>query len=315
METIPWIDEERIASEHKTLFHYTSVQKLKQIFESGGLLSSPFNQTNDSSEFRALESVIVEMMARGGLERIPTLFKQYKLSFAGSRDDFAKVCFEDAKSCFNALIKGMPAAPEIACFSYHEKANHIENGLLTQWRLYGGKGSGVALGFNARRIIDISNDSIKTLGVDTMFLDQVAYGAEMGQSADRLSEFSELPEIYARSVLAVLLDRRGIFEDLREELMKFFVLCASTKHPDFADEREIRLVVSPAIDETLADRKRLSKVGLRSLNPILPALSEILVGPSHDQDKIVSQVEKLTKIYERKDVQIKRSNTPFRFTG
>ena len=257
---------------------------------------------------------MVDLMAEGGLERIPTLFKQYSLSFSGSAEDFAKICYEDAKSCFNALIKGMPSEPEIACFSYHEKPNHIENGLLTQWRLYGGKGSGVALGFNARKIIDISNDSIKTLGVDTMFLDQVAYGAEMGQSADRLNEFGELPEIYARSVLAVLLDRRGIFEDLRDELMKFFVLCASTKHPDFADEREIRLVVSPAIDETLADRKRLSKVGKRSLNPILPALTEILVGPSHDQDKIAFQVERLIHTYERSDIQIKRSNTPFRFT-
>lgn len=314
METIPWIDEDRIAAVHETLFHYTDVQTLKLIFESGGLLSNPFSQTNDSSEFRALESVMVDLMAEGGLERIPTLFKQYGLSFSGSSDEFARICFEDAKSCFNALIKGMPSEPEIACFSYHEKPNHIENGLLTQWRLYGGKGSGVALGFSARGIIDISNVAIKTLGVDTMFLDQVAYGAEAGQSADRLSEFGELPEIYARSVLAVLLDRRGIFENLSDELTKFFVLCATTKHLDFADEREIRLVVSPAIDETLADRKRLSRIGKRSLNPILPALTEILIGPSHDQDKKVSQVEKLIQTYDRNDIQIKRSNTPFRFT-
>jgi hypothetical protein len=309
---LPWIDETALAEKHPRIYHYTNKAKLSLILETGGLVATRYSDTNDTQECRALRKIMSDTMFDAGHVKIRELIARLGGDFSGSDDDFIKVFQDDARRCHDALLNSMPSTPFLTCFSAHEEAHHRDHGLLTMWRLYGGKGDGVALGFNTEKLRQLTIDIQKKNAVDTIFLDRVAYGSQDAQVVERLESFNGLADLFVASVLAVLSEQENCLRGRGADMMKFLMLCVTTKHQDFEDEREIRLTVFEAIPETIGDRQPLRRIGSRLLIHCVDALEEVIIGPSDDQDRVMRDVAEWLRIRELGDVEVRMSGTPFR---
>lgn len=309
MPSIPWIDERSLVREHPLIDHYTDLKSFSNIISSGALRATPFDETNDISEFRALESVIADRMLAGAPEKIKAAFKDKGLVFNGTGEQFLEVCEADTFVVFNALLKSMPVKPQIVCFSFPDTPSEYANGLLTQWRLYGDDGAGVALRFNSEKIREITEEIVSREALDVLFLDKVGYGENADQTVSRLSEFDRLSDLYVDSVISALSGRDQFSEDRADDLTRFFVLATTSKHEDFRDEREIRLVANEPVTPEKCD---LVRDNGRLLIPCLSGLESVIVGPSDNQQAVKELVAGTLADHGLTDIAIYLSETPYR---
>ncbi|WP_304075606.1 DUF2971 domain-containing protein [Maricaulis maris] len=313
MEPLPWIDEAKLVEAHPQLFHYTSFEALKLILGSGSLAARPFTKTNDAVEGRALREAIVQAMHDRGLKDIRGIFAEHNAEFIGTDEEFIEVCRQDAENCFDAIISANPSQPYLTCFSTHREQHHIENGLLTMWRVYGDNGHGVALGFDAEKLREITEQTQKYRAVDIIYLDEVGYGAASALVSKRMREFPSMTDLYMKAIAAVCCENKQVFLNAGADLMRFLILNLACKHPDFEDEREVRLVTMEALPDNVHGREPLKRLGDgRLLIKCLDALNEVIVGPSGRQDQQINRVVRLLGAYGRSEVEVRGTSTPFR---
>lgn len=310
---LPWLDERALIRKHPRLYHYTKESALLNILASRGLFATHYLHTNDRAEIRALRQPIANHMAARSLQLIRTRLRHGQLKLRQPESELEAKVGEDAEQLFDSMIRSMPVAPHLTCFSSHSGAHQMENGLLTMWRLYGGEGEGVALGFDTKKLVESYEDASAKFGMDYIFLDEVAYGIDDPILQTRLKESESLLGLHSRN-LASLLDGKELADsdpDI-DDLMKFLVLSTSTKHPDFEDEREVRMVVAPSRNAKRKGKTPLDGPRNRLLISCLEAMEEILVGPGKKQAAIVRAVRAKLKAAGYKHVQVRSSATPFR---
>jgi Protein of unknown function (DUF2971) len=133
---------------------------------------------------------------------------------------------------FNAWLPGIRRDTYMTCVSEHlpEEDNH---GRLSMWRAYGGP-TGVALVLNSGVMFSESHalgayaSPVASLGPD-------AFAVEVMQVARNIEEEAKyIRSLYREAVRTIAFD-----------MLRFAVLC--TKHPGFHEEREWRVVASPAM--------------------------------------------------------------------
>lgn len=311
---LPWIDEAALATTHPFLFHYTQAQHLDSILASGGLIATKYDLTNDNSEMRHLRNPLVSILVERATPIILAEIAKSDMEIIGPEADFVEVVANDAKKFFDILIRTIPGGPHLTCFSAHQDAHHHENGLLTMWRLYGGAGSGLALGFDTAKLVEITSQIQANNQIDLIFLEQVRYGDHDPETQRRLDDFPGLPNLYAKAALAILENRGEFPPSAHDDLLKFVVLNVCSKHPDFQDEREVRLVTTQATPESQGNRTPLGRVNDRLIIPCMDALTEVIVGPSDDQPSLIETVKNALHHHDLGSVIVRASNTPFRPT-
>lgn len=169
----------------------------------------------------------------------------------------------------------------IACFSEH-LSTEDQNGRLSMWRAYGGR-AGVALILKPD-VLFAENDGIGVFASPVAYWTQQQVEAELRRIADRIASDSE----YVRSL------GEASVEATVFAMFKFAVLC--TKHPGFAEEREWRVIASPAMYKSpllnasvelvkgmpqtvqKVALREYPEIGLNSLRPHL-LIDRIIVGP------------------------------------
>lgn len=291
---------DRLRSESSTFLHYTSLEAFYNIMDTGRLRFTSAKSTNDPSEFlfgkeivdRALEEIIPELNARD-----QQVVSECKTDLP-NRD-------------FRAFVFCMSEALE----------NEEAVGELSQWRLYGGDGRGIAL------VFDVS-DSIRRSLMETQgsIPRKVIYGEEEGLALvkDEIKAYfagigqlpkSELDQLYRENMT-----NAGYLGN------RLFWLPSVIKHKAYSHEREVRLI--------------RGDIGERAGNPLIftergsirrPAIElpmclaynqpphdfnysticKIIIGPSGDQ----SAIEDSIKFYlEARNYRIPvlKSNIPYR---
>jgi len=312
---LPWVDEDAIAASNPTLFHYTKVDRFEKILETGLVFGTHYRHTNDATELRAAANPFVEMVRAEGL----ALAKQRRAEgvFNREMDDFALAYHVagDAKSFHNAMLQAMPTPVFLTCFARHSRPNHHANGLLTLWRFYGGEGEGVAMGFNTRTLIARTGEIRDALALNSLHLDTVGYGDEDGIVRARLSQAPGLASMFLEYLDSTLVSRPVELGQRRDELYQFIVLASGSKHADFVDEREVRLIAIPSMKPDPQKRPRPETKGGKHIElPFTDALEKVLIGPSPIQDEIESRVRGALDKAGRGDISVLRSRTPFVFT-
>jgi hypothetical protein len=139
---------------------------------------------------------------------------------------------EDVKKYFNAWLPGIRRDTFITCVSEHS-AEEDKLGRLSMWRAYGGQ-AGVALVLNGAVMFNES-DALAVYSSPVAYLDSNTFAAEVVEIARNIESEAE----YIRS-----LDRETV-KNIVFSMFRFAVLC--TKHPGFHEEREWRVVASPAM--------------------------------------------------------------------
>jgi len=234
---------------------------------------------------------------------------ELSLSGLDSPEELAKITLQDAHTLFDVMLDAMPLPPQLACFTTHVQPHHKENGLLTLWRSYASDGDGIALGFNARALVDKTEEVLESSALNLICLSQVLYARD--QIAGRVAQATELLEVHANHVLAVL--KAGTpKQPTYAAYTQFLMLCAGAKHPDFEDEREIRMLVQESFPEDAAGRPPVRKIGAGILIECLDCLEWVMIGPSDRQDDLVREIATVLAASGLSRVKVTKSNTPYR---
>lgn len=311
---LPWINEDEIVAKYPTIFHYTKVENLEPILRSGGLYATHFAHTNDAEEFHGARELFPVLAYEPAMALAKRLRAKGAFRRAPSNAALEQIIPEDARSFHDAMVRSLPLPFFLTCFSKHTEPHHNLNGLLTLWRFYGGEGEGIALGFNTRKLVDATESLLQTHSLAAVYLDEVLYGIDDEVLRGRMSEASGLIEMFLEFVDNLISERELEFGNRGLEMHQFTVLAASAKHPDFVDEREIRLVVTPAFKGHENGRRSAQTSSERFiLLPYLNALERVIVGPSRDQAALANRVGSALRRADLGSVQVISSNTPFRF--
>ena len=256
-----WTVSEALIKSDPELHHYTTRSGLEGIWKTNSLWATHFSNLSDSSEIVFLKKPLEEALA--------TLFKPQIIErqrkslrvrrIVEKEGGVEAVARELAQSSVEAHYitaitggKTRPlAVPFISSFCSHAYDHQYvrENGLLSQWRGYGGKGR-YALVFNTRQLDDLLALEWRAHFWAGLIIDKVVYFEGPGTLE------KEFPEILASSTtfISKFLDRQSCTEI---NLFTPFIQAATLlKHRGFREEREVRIVAMPHSERAFADRGR-----------------------------------------------------------
>jgi len=140
---------------------------------------------------------------------------------------------QEIKNLFTAWVPGFQADTFVACLSEHPPEED-RYGRLSMWRAYGGT-AGVALVINGGVLFRPSN-ALGAYSSPVAYLDVPGVQKEIALVASNVAANPQLLQALGREGV-----KNAIFNMLR-----FAAVC--TKHPAFSEEREWRVVASPALE-------------------------------------------------------------------
>lgn len=143
--------------------------------------------------------------------------------------------FDEAWALVTAWIPGFLADTFITCVSQHHPEEDVL-GRLSMWRAYGGK-TGVALVFNGA-VFDLQTNALGAYSSPVAYLDKKQFFNAIELVASNIAANHEYVTSLSRDVV-----KNTLFT-----MFRFAVLC--TKHPGFAEEKEWRIVASPALHQS-----------------------------------------------------------------
>jgi hypothetical protein len=150
------------------------------------------------------------------------------------------------EALFNAWIPAFKRDTFVACLSEHQP-HEDRHGRLSMWRAYGGA-AGVALIVNGDVLFRPSN-ALAAYSSPVVYLDEGDLDNDLEVVAATLAQ--------DRALLRQL-GREGT-KNAMFHMLRFAAVC--TKHPAFAEEREWRVVASPAIEASPLLPVQLETIG------------------------------------------------------
>lgn len=310
MHDLPaWTSDEPLIKSHPELHHYTTRCGLAGIWKTNSLWATQFSNLSDSSEIvllkKPLEAALATLFKHWIIERQQERFSVRR--HVAKKGGLEVVARELAHNLVEAHYmtaftggKASPlAVPFISSFCTHANDHPYEqkNGLLSQWRGYGGNGR-YALVFDTRQLDALLERESRAHFWAGLSIDKVVYfdGPETLEK--------EFPEILASStafMAKMCNEESGSNIDLFTPFSRAATLM---KHRGFREEREVRIVAMPQSERALVDRGRenellgwppIKKVrGLsnskmyvalfESLSATLP-IKRIIVGPGANQEE------------------------------
>lgn len=203
----------------------------------------------------------------------------------------------EIKDLFNAWVPGVRRDTFVTCLSEHSTEDDA-HGRLSMWRAYGGN-AGVALVLNGN-VLFRDSDALAAYSSPVGYLDVQGVINELKAVTEKIRSNSQYVKSLGRSNL-----KNSIFHMLR-----FAAVC--TKHPAFREEKEWRVIASPAMEESEFLRSTIEVIGgvpqtvlkikledhpdrgLYGLTP--PAIIErVLVGPCEHPDVICRAMRQVLK--------------------
>jgi hypothetical protein len=335
------ITEPEVHVEHPEIVHYTDWAGLQGIVSQRVIWATRYDHLNDSSEIVHLESrlsrAIEPHVARRLKDHMRKSFRAQRaireaggLSAAAKND--ARAIVEGAyKAHFSgSLTASAFSIPFIASFCSHtaDETYLKENGLLSQWRAYGGAGK-------ERYAIVFDTLGLKML-LDKEF---ARYRYLFGQFSDVIydddglrfdEKFANLISETCQAYDALYSEKRH--EDIPERLFHDLLAVATRlKHRAFREEREVRISVSPLTIESRRDimhHAGFDEAEGKEIKPVLhrdrggksvPYISlfdglssalpirRVIVGPCRNQSSAIDKASDLLG----PGLKIVRSETPF----
>jgi hypothetical protein len=327
----PWTANSKLVAAHPELHHYTNRLGLEGILKTNTLWATHFSNLSDSSEIVLLkEPLIGALEARIKQEHLNKQRESYRARRHFNKRGGVSACAHElggkfVEANFEVAFRGKMnpamAEPFICSFCSHANDHKYEraNGLLSQWRGYGGEGR-FALVFDTQRLDDLLAREWHAHFWLQLELAEVAYfkGPETLET--------QFPELLDKATKQAL----GALESTNEEyayfIEQFFLAATLLKHRGFAEEREIRIVAIPRSEQVIEDAgaknlptgqpplKEVYATGeskkyvalFESLDAVLP-ITRIIVGPGAKQEEDMEFAHALVS----GQVPIMISETPF----
>lgn len=247
-----------------TLYHYTSLNGLLGIINSGILRSSDIRYMNDSAELRHTLELMVNHITR----RI--------------------VSGTDHPELLNQLLEWLShrivSGPMLFGASFRANGN-----LLSQWRGYSLHGKGVSLGFDPQHISACAMRAQFQVG-------RCLYDAQVQESLIE-NIVDTLESSVGERAPTRAAQTEQLFESIEGDLLR---IAAILKHPSFEEEQEWRLVsplITPQSNAPVHFREGASMLvpyyafDLRDADRGHTPLDHVFVGPSANADLSTKSIE------------------------
>lgn len=314
------------------LYHYTNEQGLYGILKNKCVWATHYKFLNDSSEIELFREKLHEFIYPFTLDLYRELILKHPntqesiSANSGLVDAMAKhdgEVFVD--SCYKAAREFYTAS-----FCAENQDKYInENGLLSQWRAYGGDG-GFAIVFKTHTLEEMLGSEAEAFHYDSLLLADVIYSDDEEKYKLELSDDLAKIPAYHQEILMELLEEKQEPPDA-EDAYPSFVRCVTRyKHRGFKEEKEVRIVAIPTVldrnhqeiaeDEHCKskpekERKFRDKNGkstpylelFRSLNTPLP-IEKIIIGPHKDKD---ARAAALRIMLRNTDIEVTVSEIPY----
>lgn len=280
------------------LYQYTSAAGLKGIFDSQQMWFTDYRFLNDPSELSHGMDMACDMLldAQSGLDNHACLFLKCAADMFQGKNLDARLAFF------------------VASFSRARDD-------LGQWRAYGDNGRGFAVGF-APRMFSIKDERNPSPD-ENAFLGSVVY--EMGDvlSRHRLA-IDKATDIFLTH--ASLMTNKATEDAFIQEFSRHLIAspliwnALTSKHPAYAHEQEVRLLMTGTTDNLTPFIKTRSRGS--DIVPYIPhpwnvrepgAIVEVLVGPAAPPGA-EDAIRSMLATYGLKNVEIGRSDIPYRAT-
>ena len=268
---------------HKEIWHYTDAAGLRGIVSSGNIFASEIHFLNDSREAYYGHELIKKLLE--GLKREPGPFVKY---FDRLLSEISN--FEHLHGVY------------VACFCE-------EGDLLSQWRGYGGGGTGYSVGINPLTFVHAVDEEWPN-GFEVQ---QVIY--------DRTAQYAAVAKAVEIGTKVI-----GDCDDVNFErlctatLSTFSRFLSAFKHPAFSEEREWRLM-SRINPKTVQFRPRgnilipyieLDVTSQQLTNTGKIPLTKIIHGPTLHSDTTKYSVRRLLDESSYLTVMVESSEIPLR---
>ena len=246
-------NEEPLVSRHLELFHYTSLHALSGILETNTLGATHAEYLNDSSEMKLLwpklESQFIAYLKaafevvhrcdpeiREAVERVGRVHKVAEREGITIMGIIRSLLFGDESRHGIGI-------PFVASFTTHKEGDHCRNGMLSQWRGYGGA-QGVAIIFDKARLDDLLHTEESGFVYLSCFIKPAVYYDKGELKLEvHFPKLSDAMVNYSKDVVNGLNDGKKERRN-REALAKNLLPTIGTlKHPAFREESECRVVV------------------------------------------------------------------------
>ncbi|WP_448040648.1 DUF2971 domain-containing protein [Bradyrhizobium liaoningense] len=319
---------EMIAKAHPELHHYTTEAGLKGIVEFNSFRASFFSDLNDAHEIRELQNpLVIELASRltpiiGGL-RISKP-KDHPVWRSGApqslAQSWASILYKIIFANDDSTRKGYCCTTSF-CSHAKDQTYERENGLLSQWRGYGGQ-DGYCLVFDTAALLKLfEREKSENFYVYTDVL-EAHYPRD---DAKPLESFAKLLDESAAIYESALAGNRDFVVD--PVLLPFLASAIAYKHRAFYEEREVRLVAMAGTALAAEEMKKIPGFVLKPLKNVLKfskgareqryislfgkqtdslPLRRVIVGPSRSQQDNVSKARQLVG-----GIPVFKSATPY----
>lgn len=336
MHSIKAVDLEISSGDFKEkypeLHHYTNSGGLRGILSTNNIWATHFRDLNDSTEITHLRQKLIDAITPEFDTIIAQARKAGQPRHAPALGTGGQFAHNFVNSLYGATFDGRSTITSIDAFissfcshsdtspdgEKFDRSYERDNGLLSQWRGYGG-GDGFCIVFDTAKLSDILAAEFDARYWVHMKIDPVYYA---------LPAVRPLPTLCAlvkagAQALTDILDNNPSPEI---GLQEFLSAASLFKHQGFREEQEVRVVAIPATealrtaalrhwefqDKPLpvvqAQPSRRRYVSLfDGLNFELP-INRIIVGPSRHQEVNAVFVRKLLE----RDIPVTLSATPWR---
>ncbi|TWA73732.1 DUF2971 family protein [Azospirillum brasilense] len=246
MNTSKKLDE--IQDGNGELFHYTSGGGLKGILKDKTMWATQYEYLNDSTEMTHLGDLLHRLLK----ERARTFVNNRKISNSQLRAEISRrgglnkyldaMCSDFLKGLNEAIFKKV-STPYVTSFCKHDSKYESTNGLLSQWRGYGG--AGYAIVFDRKSVEDAVIAEANLFAYQAISAGSAIYNAEEKISAGDYD--SLVDKIFYSMKCAISEDTEG-FKTVVED---YAISSSFIKHQGFREENELRIIASPLTEYVL----------------------------------------------------------------
>lgn len=216
--------QRRVINRKMRFVHYTSAAAAESLFKNKTIWLRNTTCMNDFSEVQhGLRCADIAWEGDGG----KALRNNLNKIFPGIDNEIA--------TFFRSKVHNLLYGTYVACFSEHLNKED-RYGRLSMWRAYGSS-VGLAVVLNPAVFFARSN-ALRAYTSPVEYLDDTEFQRGVYQIAANIDSHAGLIESLGREVVQQI-----VFQVLR-----FAVLC--TKHPAFSEEREWRVVYTPALERS-----------------------------------------------------------------
>ena len=307
------------------IFHYTNADGLFGILTRKEIWSTAYFTTNDESELSAVEGVLADLCKEFTTQLVndkheyADLVRKHGINIFDYPEEFEEIWFDSMDETFDIYI---------TCFCRAKSELEYQDGLLSQWRGYGGTG-GYALQFSHAKLTGwttrtlINKESHKyafhdvSYSLDNPFKEivlnhkdffQEAYMNYLDRAVMSLQEPEKGPEPMENNSGFILPD------NFAEPLMALLLYRILTKNSHFSEERECRMsIFDPPDDIEFFIRNGVivpyTKTPQAS-ESFMDCIEGVIVGPGADQQVRYQGVQHLLKSLDM-EIEVRLSKIPY----